>query len=135
MLENPTVNIKIKLAALWTSVLFCYIYGDYFELYAPGKVDSLTSGANNLDNPTKLLIAAVVLTIPILMISLSIFLEPKINRLLNIIFGLLFTLMMLLIAIGSLTPWYSFYVFLAVLESLLTGFIIWVAWKWPREHS
>ena len=80
MLENPKVNIKIKLSALWTSVLFCYIYGDYFELYVPEKVDSLVNGVNILDSPTKLLIASIVLAIPSVMIALSILLKPKINR-------------------------------------------------------
>ncbi|WP_299887415.1 DUF6326 family protein [uncultured Lacinutrix sp.] len=132
MLENPKVNIKIKLSALWTSTIFCYLYGDYFELYVPEKVNSLLSGINILDSPTKLLIASIVLAIPSVMVALSILLKPKINRWLNIIFGLLFTLMMLLIAVNSLTAWYSFYVFLAILESVITSLIVWHAWKWPK---
>lgn len=133
MLENPTINIKIKLAALWTSVTFCYLYGDYFELYTPEKVDSLITGVNVLDSPTKLLIASIILAIPSVMVGASVILKPKINRILNISFGLLFTIMMILIAVGSLTPWYSFYVFLAVLEAILTSIIVWYAWKWPKE--
>ncbi len=135
MLENPKVNIKIKLAALWASVVFCYLYGDYFELYVPEKVNSLLTGENILDSPTKLLIASIVLAIPSIMIALSIILKPKINRILNIVFGTLFTLMMVLIAINSLTAWYSFYVFLAILESLITFLIVVYAWKWPRKIS
>jgi len=135
MLENPKVNIKIKLASLWTSVVFCYLYGDYFELYVPEKVNSLLTGENILDSPTKLLIASIVLAIPSIMIALSIILKPKINRILNIVFGTLFTLMMVLIAINSLTAWYSFYVFLAILESLITFLIVVYAWKWPRKIS
>ena len=135
MLENSKINIKIKLAALWTSLVFCYLYGDYFELYVPEKVNSLITGENNLDSPTKLLIAAIVLAIPSIMIALSIILKPKINRILNIVFGTLFTLMMVLIAINSLTAWYRFYVFLAILESLITFLIVVYAWKWPRNIS
>lgn len=135
MLENPNINIKIKLAALWTSVVFCYLYGDYFELYVPEKVNSLLTGENILDSPTKLLIASVVLAIPSVMIALSIILKPKINRILNIVFGTMFTLMMVVIAINSLTAWYSFYVFLAILESGITFLIVWYAWKWPKEKN
>ncbi|MEO9474101.1 MAG: DUF6326 family protein [Cyclobacteriaceae bacterium] len=135
MLYNPKVNIKIKLSALWTSVIFCYLYGDYFELYVPEKVDSLMTGVNVLDSPTKLLIASIVLAIPSLMVALSILLNPKINRLLNVCFGTLFSLMTLLIGINSITAWYSFYVFLAFLESLITLSIVWLAWKWPRETA
>ena len=133
MLDNPKINIKIKLAALWTSVVFCYLYGDYFELYTPEKVDSLITGNNVLDSPTKLIIAAATLAIPSIMVALSILLNPKINRFLNILFGLVFTVMMVLIAIGSLTPWYRFYVFLAIIEAILTASIVWHAFKWPKK--
>ena len=132
-LENPPINIKLKLAALWTSVMFCYIYGDYFELYAPGKVEDLMNGVGMLDTPMKLFAASVMLAIPALMISLSIFLRPAISRWLNIIFGAFFTGIMLLIAVNSLTIWYTFYVFLALVESVLTATIVWQAWKWPRS--
>ena len=101
MLENPTVNIKIKLAALWASATFCYLYGDYFELYTPDKVNSLISGDNNLDSPSTLLVASIVLAIPSVMVAASLFLKPKINRILNILFGTLFTIMMVLIGIVS----------------------------------
>ncbi|WP_299339513.1 DUF6326 family protein [uncultured Psychroserpens sp.] len=134
MLENPKVNIKIKLASLWTSVTLCYLYGDYFELYTPGKVDSLITGENVLDSPTKLLIASIILAISSIMVGASIILKPKMNRILNIIFGTLFTLMMLLIGVNSMTEWYSFYAFLAFLESIITALIVWYAWKWPKEN-
>ena len=134
-MKDYAVNIKIKLAALWTSVTFLYIYGDYFELYAPGKVDNLISGENNLSSPTLLLIASIILAIPSLMIFLSLSLKPNLNKWLNIVFGLMFTLMMLLIAVTSITPWYSFYVFYAILESILTATIVWYAFKWPKENN
>ena len=127
------INIKIQLAALWTATTFCYLYGDYFELYTPGKVESLLSGESGLNSPLILFIASLVLAIPPLMIFLSLVLKPKINKLLNIIFGLLFTIMMISIAINSLTPWYTFYVFLAILEATLTFIIVWKAFNWPRQ--
>ncbi len=133
VLKDFEVNIKIKLAALWTATTFCYLYGDYFELYTPGKIESLISGENVLESPMILFIASVVMTIPPLMIFLSLVLKPHINKWLNIIVGLLFTIMMVLIAIGSLTPWYAFYVFLAIVEAILTFIIVWKAFKWPKQ--
>lgn len=135
MLENPKVSIKIKLAALWASVTLCYLYGDYFELYAPGKVNSLISGENNLDSPVKLLIASIILSISCVMVAASVILKAPINRILNIVFGVVFTLMMLVIGVLSTHEWYLFYVFLAFLESILTAAIVWYAWKWPKEQS
>lgn len=131
--EDLKVNVKIKLSVLWTATTLCYLYGDYFELYVPQKVEGLLNGENGLDSPEKLFAASILLAIPAMMVFLSIVLKPKINRILNIVFGLLFTAIMLLIAFTSFTPWRTFYVFLALVESILTVLIIWYAWKWPKK--
>ncbi|HRC16459.1 MAG TPA: DUF6326 family protein, partial [Bacteroidia bacterium] len=115
--ENVQINIKNKLSVLWTSVTLCYLYGDYFELYVPKKTQGLVDGTNLLDSPMKLFAASVLLAIPALMVFLSITLTPKINRQLNIVFGIFYTAIMVLIAITSITPWRTFYVFLAIVES------------------
>lgn len=133
--EDVKVNIKIKLSALWTAVTLCYLYGDYFELYVPEKAKDLVSGDNLLDSPMKLLAAAVLLAIPAVMVCLSVLLKPSINRWLNIIFGLFFTAIMLLIAATSLTEWRAFYVFLALVESIITSLIVWYAWRWPKQTN
>jgi len=132
-LEDFKINIKLKISALWISVTLCYLYGDYFELYVPQKTAGLVSGENLLNSPQKLLMAAVLLSIPALMVCLSLVLNPRTSRFLNIIFGFLFTGIMLLIAFTSLVPWKAFYVFLALVESTITAMIIFYAWKWPRQ--
>jgi len=132
-LEDFKINVKIKLSALWTSVTLCYLYGDYFEFYVPEKVEGLVSGNNILDSPTKLFFASVLLAIPALMVFLSIILKPSINKWLNIAFGIFFTTIMLLIAATSITPWRTFYVFLAIVESVITSLIVWYAWKWSKQ--
>ncbi|OCW74965.1 DUF6326 family protein [Elizabethkingia anophelis] len=132
-LENSKIDVKIKLTAFWTSVTLCYLYGDYFELYVPGKVKGLIDGHNLLNDPRKLLGASLLLAIPAVMVGLSVILNPKLNRLFNLIFGTLFTLIMLLIAITSLDSWRMFYVFLALTESAITILIVLYAWKWPKQ--
>ena len=98
-LEDYKINIKIKLSILWASVTLFYLYGDYFELYIPQKTQGLITGDNLLDSPTNLFLAALLLAIPAVMVVLSILLKPTINRILNIVFGLFFTALMLLIAL------------------------------------
>ncbi|MEO7209530.1 MAG: DUF6326 family protein [Chitinophagaceae bacterium] len=134
-LEDYKVNTKIKLAGLWTSLMFCFIYGDYFELYVPHKVEGLLNGQNMMDNPMKLFAATIMMTIPILMIFLSLLLQPRLNRILNIIFGFFFTALMILIAFNSLTTWMSFYVFLAIIESFISFIIIKQAWTWKKINE
>jgi Family of unknown function (DUF6326) len=130
--EDFKINIKIKLSAIWASVTLCYLYGDYFELYVPLKTQGLVNGVNILDSPIKLFAASVLLAIPALMVCLSILLKPILSRRLNIIFGLFFTSIMLMIAFTSISPWRTFYVFLAITESCLTSLIVYYAWKWEK---
>lgn len=134
-LEDYKINIKIKLSALWTSVTLCYLYGDYFELYTPFKAQGLVSGDNLLNTPLKLFLATLMLAIPAVMVFLSLLLKPRINRILNILFGLFFTAIMLLIAFTSIEPWRAFYVFLAIIESTITSLIIWYAIRWPKQSA
>lgn len=134
-LEDIRINVKVKLSFLWTAVTLFYLYGDYFELYVPQKVEGLVKGEHLLDSPTKLFLAAVLLAIPASMVLLSILLRPSLGRWLNIIFGIFFTGIMLLIAFTSFSPWRSFYVFYALLESLITSLIVWYAVKWPLQKA
>ena len=131
-LEYFRINVKFKLSALWTAVMFCYVYGDYFSLYVPHNIEKFISGDTMLDSPLKLFAASILMAIPSLMVFLSLALKPKINRWLNLLFGTIYTSIMVLIAITSFAPWWTFYVFLAIVESLITLTIVWYAWKWPR---
>lgn len=133
ILEDFRINQRIKLSLLWISVMFCYVYGDYFELYAPHKTESLISGKNMLDNPIKLFLASLLMTIPALLIFLSATLKPILAKWVNIIFGSIYTAIMLLIAVTSLSEWYAFYVFLALVESILTAAIVVYAIRWPKS--
>jgi len=134
-LEDFKFNIKIKLSALWTSVTLCYLYGDYFELYVPKKVEGLVSGVNMLDSPLKLFIASLLLAIPAVMVFLSIVLKPSLNRWLNIVFGIFFTIFVALVGVSSISPWRAFYVFLAIIEVLITSTIVAYAWNWPKQKN
>lgn len=132
-LTDFNINIKIKLAFLWSSVTFLYIYGDYFELYVPKKIAGIIDGTSMLDSPMKLFLASLLLAIPAFMICLSILLKPLSNKWLNIVFGIFFTAIMLLIAVTSISEWRAFYVFYAIVESLITALITWTAFNWPKQ--
>lgn len=133
LLDEMKINTRIRLAALWTAVMFCYVYGDYFALYIPDQAEKLVNGDTLLDSPIKVFAASVLMSIPPLVIVASVMARATLARLLNIIFGIMFTAIMLLIVVTSfpITAEVSAYVFYALLESLITSVIIWQAWKWP----
>ena len=132
-LDEAPVNIRIKLAAAWTSVMFCYIYADYFGLYVPGELQRMIAGRMGPLGPTTqgvLLGTSVMLAIPSVMIFLSVVLKPVANRWANIVCGALYTLIILL------TMWrWAFFVFYGVIEVALTGWIVVCAWRWPRGRQ
>jgi hypothetical protein len=129
------INIKLLLSGLWASVTFCYLYGDYFELYVPKKLEGMINGNSMLDTPVKLFIAAFLLALPALMVFLSLVLKPTLNRFINIFFGVFFTIFVSWVGITSIGEWREFYVFLAFLEVIVTTFIVWKAWMWPKIES
>ena len=134
-LQDTTVPVRIKLAALWTSVMFCYVYGDYFELYVPGKLQDMLQG-NFLFGPvTQLALVgtAVLMAVPSLMIFLSVSLSPVVARWLNVGAGLFYAAIMLLIVFFG-GAW-TFYMLFAAIEIVLALLVVWYAWHWPRKPA
>lgn len=82
MLEDKEVNIKFKLSALWISVMLCYIYGDFFEFYVPGKIKNLMANVTSIGPTTPILLLgfSISMAIPALMVFLSLTLKPRIPR-------------------------------------------------------
>lgn len=132
MLEDHKINIRLKLSAMWTSLIAFFIYGDYFELYVPGKVEGLYGGTAILDSPGILLAAAISIIPSAAMIALCVLLPARINQILNIVIASLVTVMVTIVGYVSISTWYSFYVLYAVIEAIITISIIWTAWHWPK---
>lgn len=135
MLEDTKVHTRFKLSALWASTMFCYIYCDYFELYVPGKLASISSGKMGPLGPVTqgvLLGTAILMAIPSLMIALSLVLAPPVSRWLNIVSGSLYTMLLALIVYES--DWY-FYKFFAATEAVLTALVVWYAWNWSKAKA
>src|SRR5437588_7026707 len=98
-LDDIKIHVKMKISALWMSVMFCYIYADYFGLYVPGALQSMLQGKMGPLGPTTqgiLLGTSVMMAIPSVMIFLSVALTPRICRWLNIIFGAAYTAIILI---------------------------------------
>jgi hypothetical protein len=72
-LEDPKVHVRAKLSALWTAILFCYVYGDFFGLYRPGNLKDMLDGGGPLGPATQgsLVIVSALMAVPALMIFLS----------------------------------------------------------------
>ena len=133
-LEDIKVSLKVKLATLWASLMFLIIYIDYFALYMPGKIEDILKGRMFVFDITQgfLLAALVSVTIPALMIFLSVALPAFVNRWTNIIIAAVFIPYTLFNLAGE--AWMHM-VFGAVAEVVLLCLIIRYAWKWPRIET
>ena len=133
MLDDLKVHTKLKLAALWASVMFCYIYADYFGLFSPGQLASMNQGLIpplGRSSDGVMLVVSAMMALPSLMIFLSVALPARPNRILNVLFGSLYT------AIISLTMWSgAHFIFYGVIEIALTLLVIFHAWTWPRKSA
>jgi len=130
-LEDVKVSLKLKLSMLWVSLMFLYIYVDYFHLYMPGTMKEIQTGRVFEFDITQgfLLTALTSMTIPVLMIFLSVALPAKANRWMNIIIATVFIPFTLFNLAGE--AWLHM-LFSAVVEVVLLCLIIRYAWKWPR---
>ena len=81
-LLDPPLPLRVKLSALWASLTFCYLYGDYFGLYRPGKLQHMLEGAGPMGPASQgsLLFDALLLVVPGLMAFLSLGLPARLAR-------------------------------------------------------
>lgn len=133
-LRDFEINVKFKLSALWASVMFLYVYGDFFTLFLPGRIQNLMNGQSGVGatTPVHLLVFAILMTLPSLMVFLSVALRPAINRPLNIGLGFFYSAIMILIGVTSIDAWHTYYVYLAAVEAILTMLVVRYAWTWER---
>ncbi len=131
-LEDVKINVKIKLSALWVALMFFYLYNDVFGSFRQDQVQGVLSGEIGL-NQVSLFGAAILMAIPIIMIFLSLALPAKINRLANIIAGIAYAVVLVLVIL--LPETWAYYVFYEILEAVFIALIVWHAWKWPKQEG
>lgn len=136
VLSDPKINIKIKLSGLWATVLFLFIYVDYFGLFIPGVLEKIIAGevahTGLLVSQTFLLSVFLLMLVPSMMIFLSLALPARINRIVNIVVGTLKIAVLIAGVIGE--SWY-YYIFATIVEVTLIALIIWHAVKWPKQEN
>ena len=130
-LDDMKVHVKLKLSALWAALMFCYVYGDYFGLYVPGKLQGMLEGNGPIGpvSQATLVATSILLAVPGVMVFLSLVLPPRLNRWLNIVLGVFYIAIVLITMPGA----WDFYILLSCIEIVLTTLIVWYAWRWPRQ--
>lgn len=116
---------RIKLAALWTVVMFSIVMADIIGFIHPGTLQSIIDGNFGFPvTPELLLLFSVLTAVPIVMIFLSLVLSVKTVRWVSTLAVVLTTLFV--VGGGSATYTYFFF---ATLEIISMIAVLWYAWR------
>ena len=127
--EPSTVNVRIKISALWTAMLFVFAYVDIFGLFRPdvrADIEAGQIGGFTL-NQSFLLATTIYVVIPSLMVFAALVLRPSVNRIANIALGIIYALTIVAGAIGE----WNYYILGSAIEVGLLALVVYYAWTWP----
>ena len=132
ILSDTKVPVRLKLSALWVSLMFCYVYGDLFGFFEQKTITEIASGhAGPIGTQAGLLAAAPSVAIPSLMVYFTLALKSSVSRWSNIILGVIYTAIIIITMPGA----WIFYIFLGFIEAFLSLTIVCYAWYWPRQNA
>ena len=128
--QDYWINPRIKIAALWASTLFVFVYVDLFSLFRrdvradieAGKMFAFTIGQGFLLGMT------IYILIPSLMVFLSLTLPVRVTRIANIVLAVLYAIT---IAGGAIGEW-NYYILGSLAEAALLAGVAYYAWTWPK---
>jgi hypothetical protein len=127
--DPSPVNVRVKISALWTAMLFVFAYVDVFSLYRPdfraeieaGEVGGFAVGQSFL------LATTIYVVIPSLMVFGALVLRPRINRIANIALSIVYSLTIVAGAVGE----WNYYLLGSAVEVAALGAVVYFAWTWP----
>jgi hypothetical protein len=128
--QDYPINPRIKIAALWASMMFVFVCVDLFSLYradvradiAAGKIAAFTIGQGYL------LGVMIYVLLPSLMVFLSLVLPVRVTRMANIVLAVLYAVTVAGSAIGE----WNYFVLGSLTEAALLAGVIYYAWTWPK---
>jgi hypothetical protein len=134
VLEDRKVNVKIRLAAMWVTLLLIYIYVDIFAFYKPGALQDILAGKvwRFEISQAWALGSLLLMMIPSLMVLLSMIVKAGVNRWMNIIVAALYVVVGIGTTIGE--TW-AFYIVGHAAGIVLLLVIIWTAVTWPKTRA
>jgi hypothetical protein len=126
-MNTNMVDVKIILSALWVAAMFVWQQGDVQRLYSSDFIPGETKLGEMMSPEMLWFISAITMTIPVVMIILSLTLNYPVNRWANIIVGIVYTGYNLIGLPKYPSAYDKFLIFVSI---VFTALIVWFAWKW-----
>jgi hypothetical protein len=123
-----TVDTRLKIAALWTAMLFIFVYVDLFSLYRPDVRADLEAGRLFAFDVSQafLFFTTLYIVLPSLMIYLTLVLSRGINRVLNLALAAVYAVTIVGGAVGE----WGYFVLGSAVEAVLLAAVVYHAWTW-----
>lgn len=131
-LDDAPVSPRLRMSALWTAVMFVYTYVDVIAFYQPGTIDAILAGRvwEFEITQTWAFGAVALMTVPAVMIPLTLTLPARIARRATLTVAGVYALVSIGNPIGE--PW-AFYWLGATVQLALLVTIISTAVRWPHQ--
>ena len=129
-LESPKINLRHKLAGLWITAMFFYIYADILAFYDDYLLGEILKGIMPTIGPITQQLKfgiGVFMSIPAIMVYVSLAVKHNICRWANLASGTLFTAVSIATTVMSRDYYYMYF---GVLEAGATTYVVWLAWRW-----
>lgn len=119
---EKSIDVRLRISALWIAMLFIFAYVDLFSLYRPDVRGDLANDTLAGFDITQTFLFSVTLfiVIPSLMVYLSLVLPRRVNRVMNVGVAALYVVACL----GSAVDEWSYFVLGSVIEAILLGIIV-----------
>ncbi len=131
---EPPVDVRVQLAALWTTIMIIVVFVDLFSLYRPDVRASIEAGQLFLFEIGEVFLLGVTLyvALPTLMIAASVLLPRRVIRPLTFVIAPLFAVTIIGGAVGEM----GYYVLGSALELVLLAVVMVIALRWrARKQS
>jgi hypothetical protein len=128
--ERILEEARIKLSALWVSLMLTYFLGDVLRIFSGDFVVGEMGGTQASQG--MYLGVAILLVLPIIMVFLSLTLMYTVNRWANIILAI-FLFAFNLVGLPTYPSAYD--QFLIIVGLGFNAVTVWYAWRWPKPES
>jgi divalent metal cation (Fe/Co/Zn/Cd) transporter len=120
-------EMKIRLSLFWVALMLTYLLGDVLRIFAEEFRNEEIQAMKMKTRQRMYLGIAVFMSLPILMVVLSMMLDNPLNRWMNLIVSAVFFLFNL---VGLPTYKSNYDRFLIVAGLVINVVIFWQAWQW-----
>ena len=119
-------DTRIILSAIWAALMLSYLLGDVLRIYS-GDFQKMTAKPGFTFTGNMWLGIAVIMTIPIIMVLMTLTLDHSLSRWGNIVVAIFFFIFNI-IGLSSYPSAYD--KFLNVFGLALNAVTVWYAWNW-----